>query len=257
LIGLSEGPVSTPVSGITLSRALAEKLRAGPGDEIEIEQTRGRRIRAVVRVASIADPMVGSSAYMDLDQQARLFREPGQITGANVRLDSSSYARFNREIKETPVLAGASFLSLAEQSMRRSFDEGVGYMNFIYAAFAAIMAGGVAFSAARITLAEQERDLATLRVLGFTRAEVSYVLVGELAALAILAVPFGCLLGTLLAQWLMNLFETDMYSFPYVFNPGGYVFAILFTLSCVVLAAFTVRSGIDRLDMVGVLKSRD
>jgi putative ABC transport system permease protein len=141
--------------------------------------------------------------------------------------------------------------------MRRSFDEGVGYMNFIYAAFAAIMAGGVAFSAARITLAEQERDLATLRVLGFTRAEVSYVLVGELAALAILAVPFGCLLGTLLAQWLMNLFETDMYSFPYVFNPGGYVFAILFTLSCVVLAAFTVRSGIDRLDMVGVLKSRD
>jgi putative ABC transport system permease protein len=257
LIGLSEGPVSTPASGITLSRALAEKLRAGPGDEIEIEQTRGRRIRAVVRVASIADPMVGSSAYMDLDQQARLFREPGQITGANVRLDSSSYARFNREIKETPVLAGASFLSLAEQSMRRSFDEGVGYMNFIYAAFAAIMAGGVAFSAARITLAEQERDLATLRVLGFTRAEVSYVLVGELAALAILAVPFGCLLGTLLAQWLMNLFETDMYSFPYVFNPGGYVFAILFTLSCVVLAALTVRSGIDRLDMVGVLKSRD
>jgi putative ABC transport system permease protein len=257
LIGLSEVPISPPASGIALSRALAERLGARAGDRIEIEQTRGRRIRAAIRVASIVDPMVGSSAYMDIDQQARLFREPGQITGAHVRLDPSSYDAFNRDLKETPMLAGASFLNLAEQSMRRSFDEGVGYMNFIYGAFAAIMAGGVAFSAARITLAEQERDLATLRVLGFTRAEVSYVLMGELAVLTLLAVPVGCLFGTLLAQWLMELFETDMYSFPYVFNPHGYVFAILFTLSCVVVAALIVRSGIDRLDMVGVLKSRD
>jgi putative ABC transport system permease protein len=141
--------------------------------------------------------------------------------------------------------------------MRRNFEEGVGYMNFIYAAFAAIMAGGVAFSAARITLAEQERDLATLRVLGFSRTEVSYVLIGELAALALMAVPLGCLIGTLMAQWLMELFETDMYSFPYVFNPSGYAFAIGYTLACVAVAAMVVRTGIDRLDMVGVLKSRD
>ena len=250
-------PVAPPVSGIALSRALAGKLQATTGDLIEVEQTRGRRVRALVRVASIVDPMVGSAAYMDLDQQARLFREPGQISGAGIRLDMAAYGAFNREIKETPLLAGASFLNLAEQSMRRSFEEGVGYMNFIYAAFAAIMAGGVAFSAARITLAEQERDLATLRVLGFTRAEVSYVLIGELALLALLAVPLGCVVGTLMAQWLMELFKTDMYAFPYVFNPGGYAFAILFTLGCVTVAALVVRSGIDRLDMVGVLKSRD
>jgi putative ABC transport system permease protein len=106
-------------------------------------------------------------------------------------------------------------------------------------------------------LAEQERDLATLRVLGFTRGEVSYVLVGELAALALLAVPAGCLIGTGLGMWLMQLFETDMYAFPYVFNPGGYAFAIAFTLACVLIAALIVRQDIDRLDMVGVLKARD
>ncbi len=257
LIGPDGAIVAMPVAGVALARALADKLDAKAGDEIEVQQTRGRRLRTNVRVAAIVEPMVGSSAYMDLDALARLMREPGQITGAGVRLDANAYRAFNHELKETPALVGASFLNLAEQSMRRSFAEGVGYMNLIYLSFAAVMAGGVAFSAARVTLAEQERDLATLRVLGFTRAEVSYVLIGEIALLALVAVPVGSLAGTLLAYWLMQAFRTDMYSFPYVFNPQGYAFAIAFTLGCVAAAAFVVRRGIDALDMVGVLKARD
>jgi putative ABC transport system permease protein len=86
---------------------------------------------------------------------------------------------------------------------------------------------------------------------------VSYVLAGELAVLALASVPLGCVVGTLMAQWLMALFKTDMYAFPYVFNPGGYAFAVLYTLGCVAAAALIVRTGVDRLDMVGVLKSRD
>jgi putative ABC transport system permease protein len=201
--------------------------------------------------------MIGSSAFMEIDDVARLMREPGRISGAHVMLDGDEYEAFNRRIKETPVLAGASFVSLAERASRRNFDEHIGLMLLFYSAFAAVMAGGVAFSAARVTLAEQERDLATLRVLGFTRGEVSYVLVGELAALALMAVPAGCLIGTGLGMWLMRLFETDMYAFPYVFNPGGYAFAIVFTLGCVLIASLVVRRDIDRLDMVGVLKARD
>jgi putative ABC transport system permease protein len=152
---------------------------------------------------------------------------------------------------------GASYLRLAERSMRESIDRSVGTMNILYGLFAAVMAGGVAFSAARVTLAEQERDLATLRVLGFTRAEVSYVLIGELAALGVTAAPLGCLLGTGLGMWLMRLFQTDMYAFPYIFNPPGYAYAVAFALGCVLAAAFIVRQSIDRLDMVGVLKARD
>lgn len=257
LIGAEGKLLSPPAAGVALARALAAKLEVQAGAWIDIEQTRGTRIRASVRVAALVDPMVGSSAYMDMDAQARLMREPRQITGANVRLDPAAYDEFNHTLKRTPALASASFLNLAEQSMRRSYQEGVGYMNLIYLSFAAVMAGGVAFSAARVTMAEQERDLATLRVLGFTRFEVSYVLVGELAALAFLAIPAGCGAGTLMANWLMRLFQTDMYSFPYVFNPEGYGFAISFTLACVAVAALVVRNSIDRLDMVGVLKGRD
>ena len=115
----------------------------------------------------------------------------------------------------------------------------------------------MAFSAARVTLAEQARDLATLRVLGFTRVEASYVLIGELFVLALAAVPLGCVLGTGLGVWLMHLFQTDMYSFAFVYDPRSYAFAIAFALVCVAVASLIVRLDVDRLDMVGVLKARD
>ncbi|MGE0044851.1 MAG: ABC transporter permease [Hyphomonadaceae bacterium] len=257
VIGQNRDPIEPPASGIYLARALAGRLDAGAGDTVLIEQTRGRRTRASVRVAGIVDPMVGSSAYMELNTLSRLMRQPARISGAHARLDYARYRAFNERLKETPSLAGASFILLAAQSMRAQYDEGVGVMNFIFASFAAAMAGGVAFAAARITFAEQERDLATLRVLGFTRAEVSYVLIGELVLLAAAAIPAGCIMGLILAQALMESFETELYSFPFVCNPPGYAFAIAFTLLCVTVAALVVRRGVDKLDMVAVLKARD
>lgn len=257
LVGAGQRVVTAPASGIALARALARKLDAEPGDEILIEQTRGQRLATAVRVSAIVDPMIGSSAYMDMEQLARLMREPGRANGAHLALDDARTDAFNRAIKDIPGIAGVSYVREAELSMRREFDQSIGVMNLIYAAFAAIMAGGVAFSAARITLAEQERDLATLRVLGFSRVEISYILVGELMALSLLAVPVGAGLGALLAIWLMRMFQTDMYAFPFVFDAGGFAFAIAFTLACVASAAMVVRSNLDKLDMIAVLKARD
>lgn len=249
--------VETPASGVALSRALATRLEARPGDEVEVLQVSGRQASERVRVTRIVDPMVGSAAYMNLADLGRLIREPERISGAHVRLDPADHEALNARLKETPALAGVSYLRQAEASMRKAYSEGVGVMTNIYLFFAAIMAGGVAFSACRVTLAEQERDLATLRVLGFSRAEVSYILMGELMALALLAVAPGCLVGTGLGIQLMRLFQTDMYSLDFVFSPGAYAFAIAFTLLCVGLAGMIVRTAVDRLDLVAVLKARD
>jgi putative ABC transport system permease protein len=250
-------PIPARSDGVLLARALAERLHVAPGDSVRVQQTRGSQRAHMVRVAGIVDPIIGSSAYMQLEALSRLMTEPGRISGAYVSLDETQYVDFNAALKETPALAGASFLRAAETSMRRSFDEAVGVMNLIYAAFAGIMAAGVAFSAARVTLAEQERDLATLRVLGLTRSEVSYILIGEILALSIAAMPLGLVTGLGLARWLMQLFETEMYSFPFVPSPPGYGFAVGFTLACVVAASLFVRRHIDKLDIVAVLKARD
>ena len=119
------------------------------------------------------------------------------------------------------------------------------------------MAGGVAYSASRVTFAEQERDLATLRVLGFSRREVSYVLLAEIGALLLIALPAGALFGASLSRWLMSQFETDLFTFPYVTNAAAYGKSALFVVCAVVGAVLAVRRGVDRLDLVGVLKSRE
>lgn len=269
LIGMMPGarlnkPVARDLSeirpslyGVLLARSLARKLDARPGDTIDVEQIAGRQVRTSVVVAHIVDPMIGASAYMDQSLQARLMREPGRISGGYIRLDPQAYRAFTARLKRTPALANVSFVKLAEKSMRTNFKEHMGVMTAIYSGFAAIMAGGIAFSAARVTLAEQQRDLATLSVLGFTRLEVSYVLIGEIAALALLSLPFGIVFGTVMAIWLTHLFGTETFAFPFVFNPPGYAFAIAFTMGCVLAASLIVRTAIDRLDMVGVLKARD
>ena len=119
------------------------------------------------------------------------------------------------------------------------------------------MAAGVAFSAARVTLGEQERDLATLRVLGFGRYEASWVLLGELLILLAVAIPFGLALGAGLSRWMMEQFETELFSFPFIFDVSAYARSALFVIAAVLIAALWVRRDVDRLDLVAVLKSRE
>jgi putative ABC transport system permease protein len=141
--------------------------------------------------------------------------------------------------------------------MHKMLTEGSGFFAYMFVAFSCLMAGGVAFSAARVTFAEQERDLATLRVLGFSRREVSYVLLAEIGVLLLIALPTGALLGAGLSRWLMSQFQTDLFTFPYVTNSNAYGRSALFVAFAVIGAALAVRRGVDRLDLVGVLKSRE
>jgi putative ABC transport system permease protein len=150
-----------------------------------------------------------------------------------------------------------SFKDNARASMTRLLSQGSGFFSWLFVLFSSLMAAGVAFSAARVTLAEQERDLATLRVLGFGRREASYVLIAELGALLLVALPLGALLGVFMSRWLMSQFQTDLFTFPYVTNAAAYAKPALFVTMAVLVATLLVRRGIDRLDLVGVLKSRD
>jgi putative ABC transport system permease protein len=150
-----------------------------------------------------------------------------------------------------------SFKDNARASMTKLLSQGSGFFSALFVVFSSLMAAGVAFSAARVTLAEQERDLATLRVLGFGRREASYVLVAELGALMLVALPIGAAIGVFMSRWLMSKFETDLFTFPYVTNAAAYARPALFVTFAVLVATLLVRRGVDRLDLVGVLKSRD
>jgi putative ABC transport system permease protein len=212
---------------------------------------------ADLTVVAVVKPYLAGAAYMEMHALGRALREPGRVSAAYVLMDSAERDAMNREVKELPMIAGVSFLTNASASMRKMLNEGSGFFAYMFVVFSSLMAGGVAYSAARVTFAEQERDLATLRVLGFSRREVSYVLLAEIGALLLIALPAGSILGALLSRWLMAQFQTDLFTFPYVTNSAAYGRSALFVASAVIGAALAVRRSVDTLDLVGVLKSRE
>ena len=243
--------------GITLPFKLAEKLGVRVGDRIRVQATDGHRAVAELTVTAIVKPYLAGTAYMEMAALNRALREPGRVSAAYVLMDRNERDNLSRKVKELPMIAGVSFLDNASASMRKMFNEGSGFFAYMFVVFSSLMAGGVAYSAARVTFAEQERDLATLRVLGFGRREVSYVLLAEIGALLLIALPVGSILGAVLSRWLMTQFQTDLFTFPYVTESGAYGKSALFVACAVIGAVLAVRRGVDRLDLVGVLKSRE
>jgi putative ABC transport system permease protein len=243
--------------GLTLSENLAGKLGVGPGDRVRLQATDGHRASVELPVVAIVRPYLAASAYLEMHELNRLLREPGRVTAAYLLVDRREREAFSARAKQLPRIVSVSYLDNAKASMTKLLTEGSGFFNSLFIIFASLMAAGVAFSAARVTLAEQERDLATLRVLGFGRREASYVLLAEIGALLLVALPIGVVVGRLLSRWLMSQFETDLFTFPYVTAPIAYAKPALFICVAVATAALVVRRGVDRLDLVGVLKSRD
>jgi putative ABC transport system permease protein len=269
LMGLPEGAylyrlldqdmeaVALREDGITLSQNLAGKLGVKVGDTVSVQATDGHRAHADLTVVAVVKPYLAGAAYMQIDALGRALREPGRVSAAYVLMDRAERDALSRKVKELPMIAGVSFLDNASASMRKLFNEGSGFFAYMFVTFSCLMAAGVAYSAARVTFAEQERDLATLRVLGFSRREVSYVLLAEIGVLLLIALPAGAILGTLLSRWLMAQFQTEMFVFPYITESQAYGKSALFVAAAVVGAALAVRRGVDRLDLVGVLKSRE
>jgi putative ABC transport system permease protein len=243
--------------GVTLSHHLASKLGVKVGDQVTVQATDGHRATAHLTVVAVVKPFLAGAAYMEIQALSRALREPGRVSAAYVLMDRAARDAFNRRVKELPVIAGVSFMDNAAASMQKMFNEGSGFFAYMFVTFSCLMAAGVAYSAARVTFAEQERDLATLRVLGFSRREVSYVLLAEIGILLLVALPTGALLGALLSRWLMAQFQTELYYFPYVTDSSAYGISAIFVAAAVIAAALTVRRGVDRLDLVGVLKSRE
>ncbi len=243
--------------GLVASRGLARQLHVQAGDVVRVEVTQGRRMQFDLKVVQVADLWVGSSGYTELTALGRLLQEPGRISGAHLRLQPDRTDAFNAAVAERPALAGLSHVRQAEASMRQTFSQGSGFMSTLFLTFAGMMAAGVAYATASVTLAEQQRDLATLQVLGYTRWQVSYVMLGELALLTLLALPLGLWVGYGFALWLMGTMSNELFTFPMVVDPAAYARSALFVLATVAVCAAWVRRQVDKVDLVASLKSRE
>lgn len=246
-----------PQAGMLLTDQLAAILAVEPGDEIEIEILEGGRPVRTTPIAGVVRQYVGIGAYMTLDALNRLMREGHAISGAYMSVDRAYLDDIYARLKEIPRIAGT------EESRSRitNFNESIGeflltYMSFILGLSGAITFG-IVYNSARIALAERARELASLRVLGFTRAEVSYILLGELALLALLAIPPGFVIGRALCAWLVATLPHELFRIPLVLEPDTYALAATVVIVAAALSSLVVRRRLDHLDLVAVLKTRE
>lgn len=257
LINLDQREAVLPAEGLLISEKLGELLDARVGDLVTVEVMEGQRPVREVHIAGLMQDLSGTSAYMELAALNRLLREGPTISGAFLACDPASADAFHARLKETPRLGSVTSQRAALASFRETLAENLLRMRLFNVTFACIIAFGVVYNSARITLSERSHELATLRVIGFTRREISAILLGEVGVLTFAALPVGLVAGYGLAALATAALETETQRFPLVVRPDTYGFAVSVVLVAALLSGLVVRRRLDHLDLVAVLKSRD
>jgi putative ABC transport system permease protein len=257
IIDRNRGAITVPENGLVMSKMLGELLGVSGGDLLRVEVLEGRRPVADVPVAELVDDSLGLQAYMRIDSVQRLLHEGDVVTGALLTLDSAQTDRFYREVKLTPAVAGVALRQVALQNFRETMAESMNISIIFNVGFAVIIAFGVVYNAARVSLSERARDLASLRVLGFTRAEISLILLGELAVLTLASLPAGAAFGYLLSALIVGSIESEVYRFPLYVSTQAVAQSFLGIIAAATVSGLLVRRRLDRLDLVAVLKIRE
>ncbi len=251
----SSHQIELPAEGLVVSAKLAEVLGARVGDDLLVEVLEGKRPTKLVRLAGLAEDFAGMAAYMDMHGLNRLLEEGDIISGANFRVDQASWNKFLIALKGIPRVSWVAIKESLRENFRSTTAASIGLIQKIYMVFAIIVAFGVVYNNARISLAERARELATLRVIGFSRGEVGAVLVTELVILALVAVPLGLLLGTGFASAILHAVNTETVRLPLILTAHNYALAVLVVLIASTLSALSVLRQLNQLNLVGVLKA--
>lgn len=257
VLGDGEKPMPLPSAGLAISSELARLMEAKVGDFITVEVLEGQRPVEAVPITRLVPDTFGLNAYMSLPALHRLLQEGRTVSGAFLEIDPLRSAQLFRALKETPRVASVTLKEAALRNFRDTVGENLMRMRLFNMIFASIIAFGVVYNSARISLSERSRELATLRVMGFTRLEISLILLGEMAVLTFIAIPVGLLLGYAMAGWLASSMDTELFRLPWVVARSTYGFAVAVVVLAALFSALVVRRRLDHLDLVAVLKARD
>lgn len=249
--------VPLPSSGVLITDKLAEVLAVSVGDPLRIEVLEGERPVLTSHVAGTVDEMFGLQGHMDYDALHRLLGEEPKISQAMLTVDETALDPVRERLKQMPGVAQVTRrLATIEQ-----FEEQSGttllVMSFILTVFAGTIAVGVIYNNARIALSTRSRDLASLRVLGFTQAEIAAVLVGEMVIQVGLAIPIGLAVGYWWTYLIAQTVDPEQYRLPVVTSPATYATSALVAVASAALSALLVRRRLAELDLIGVLKTRE
>jgi putative ABC transport system permease protein len=249
--------VRIPPEGMILTRELGSILKVQAGDTLQVKLLEGSRRTVNIPLVGYVSQYFGLSAYMNIEALNRLLNEQGMLTSAYLNIDERYESQIVEDLQESPLVGEI----LETQKLIERFYESTAQTWLIMALFISLLAGATAFSVvynnARIALSERNRELASLRVLGFTRGEIAYILLGELALLVLVAIPLGFLLGYGLTWFIIWSLQTEMYRIPLSISVATYTLSAVTVLISAIISGWVIRVKINRLDLIGVLKTRE
>jgi putative ABC transport system permease protein len=257
LVDIDLEPVSVPHDGIIITERLAQILNVRPGDEIIVEILEGNRLIRNVPLVGIIRQFIGIGAYTDLQTVNRLAGLGRAVSGVFLMIDKSYEKKLGRILTDRPRVASIASQERVIESFYESTAKTMLIYTFILSLFAGVIAFGVVYNSARISLSERDRELASLRVLGFTQGEIAYILIGEQAFLTLLSIPVGFLLGATASAGLVKSLQTDMYQLPFVIGGNTLSLAAVIVLGASIVSSSIIYRRLHKLDLIAVLKTRE
>ncbi len=249
--------VVLPPEGLVLNSKLAEILGVVPGQTVTVEVLEGARPVLKVVVVGLADEPVGVSAYMNVGALNRLMHEAEVVSGGFLAVDAPQLQHLYSDLKRTPAVSAVVLRNAALQSFNDILYKSLAIFTIVLVSFACVIAGGMVYNGARIALSERGRDLASLRVLGFTRREIGTMLLGEQGILTLVAVPIGFALGYGICSLMTIWLNTELYRMPMIINRSTYAVSFLIVAAAAFGSGLLVQWRIRNLDLVEVLKTRE
>ena len=249
--------VPVPPNGLVLGTVLADKLGVSIGDQVWLDVLEGRRPQISMPVVGLIETYIAMPAFVHIDALNRLLKERPSAEYVNLLIDRRDEAAFYAKLKELPMVSAVMLRQAAIDSFYGTIVEHIMVFITLFSSLACALGFGVAYNSARIALSERGRELATLRVLGFSRGEISYILLGEIGLLIAVALPLGCLLGRGLSELMATAFNTELFRVPMMIEPSTYGLSVIVALAATLLSALVVRHRLDHLDLIEVLKTRE
>ena len=250
-------PIEMPDRGLLLTDWLADRLGVGAGDPVTMKLLDRRDETVEVRVVGEVREFVGASAYMHIDAVNRLLDDGDRISGAFLAVDDDRLSAVFDALEERPRVAASTLRRAMIDAFEHTMGENILVFAFINTLLAATVAFGVIYNTARLSLSERSRELASLRVLGFRRSEIAWILLGELVLITLIAIPLGCLLGTWFCDWIGSAMASEFYRIPTVIQPASYAFAAAVVLVAMLVSSIEIGRRLYHLDLVEVLKTRE
>lgn len=257
LVSATGAPIEVPRQGLMISRHLAERLHTGVGERLAIDVLEGTRRRHELVVAAVADEMLGMAAYLHADALARLLGEGPTVSAALLTLEPGTEAEVHRALADMPRVATVTMKAWVIRRFEATLMRVLTFFSLMLSVFGALVVAGVVYNSARVLLGERARDLVTLRILGFTNADVSQAFLLELGAQVAAGVPVGVLVGYGFAAAAVELFGPEDMSIPLVVGAQTWALALAVVLCAAVASGLVVRRRLVRLDLLESLKVRE